>query len=746
MTDLLSQSIDQLFDEPWYQAKGGASPLVPALFQVSIAGHPYVITASQYDRVTVPLQRQATDESVEPGEQSLDIVGAWRRSQDNWFLGAGQEYLDNRFGFISVYVHSGETPSVRTRFWRSKGVNPWTEGALSLLDEYHKIKTGTTNPQVVAVGTDLFYWDGTALHVSVNPTAITPTWANVTAPTGGTWPTVHSMTTDGASLYLALGAHGVAKVAQGATSATTLRPSVASPKVTAKGTTGSTTYAYAIVATDANGFKSLVSTFRTVTNGNASLSTTNYNEVTWTAVAGAVSYDVLRGTSGKAVALGVTLTSFTDKGAVAPFTYTAPTTTTKNLQATFVAYANSFLLASAGPLLVTVGANGTTTKVLDHFNADFTWNAACPSPGVIYVAGHAGNVSEIYGTLISTTTFALTPPFIAGQVTNGEIVNAMTYYEGMVILATSLGVRAASAGSNNYLTTGPVISNLGASECCVPWATYVWFGVSDFAEDDGIYSGTAVSSGTGRLFLSEFSNPLLPAYTSDVLAPNGTTGTTTSVAVCRTTVFFAITGKGLYAPDGDKVAYGYLEAGWVRYGTVETKILVTATVRHDPLPSGASVQLDMVPFSGASFSLPASAQPGSIGPKTRVSAGNQVGEAFHVIPILKRATTATKGPVLRRWTSRAQVVSVRQDQITVPIIWRTEVVSPTGDGTYLPLTLEAEWQYLKTMEAQGTAFTYQEGALTYTAFIDQVELKGEKWTDQRQMIEGLLFVKLLTVN
>lgn len=745
LVDFTSQSIDQLFDDAFYWGSGSGTTLGP--YQVVIGTHRYVITPQQYDRMTVPLQRQATDESVEPGEQSLNIEGAWRRSQDNWFLGAGQLYLDNRFGFISVYVHSGETPSVRTRFWRSKGVNPWTEGALTLLSEYHKLKTGGSNPLCCAVGTSLFYWDGTHLYRSTSVLATAPVWTTITSPTAGAWPTIESMTTDGANLYLALGTHGVAKVASGGSAATTLRPGAATPSVAVKGTAGTTHYTYALVGTDAAGFKTLMGTVGGTTTGNAALSTTNYNLVTWTAVSGIVKWDVLRktGTTWKSLVTTATGTSFTDNGSHTLSAYTRPTTTTDNFQASFVCYGNSFLLAGAGPELCNIAANGACTRIFTHYNTAFVWQAGCGSPGAIFVSGYAGNISELYGISLSTTTFGLAPPQIAGQVTNGEIIYALCYYEGILILSTSLGVRAGSVNGTS-VTTGAVVTNLGASKCCVPWGAYVWFGISTFNETDGIWSGTNKSSGTGRLFLSEFSSPLLPAYTTDVLAPNGTTGTTTSVTVVGGAVLFCITGKGLYSPDGNLVAQGYLESGWVRYGTIETKILITATVRHTALPTGASVQLRIVPTAAPAFTLAASNVPGSIGPKGKVSAGNYVGEGFQVIPVLKRATTPKKGPSLRRWTCRAQVVSVRQTKIIVPLIWAPEIRNPQGEGSIVSLTLESERTYLQTLMFSGTPFVYQEGSSTYTAFIDQIEMKARTWTDTRNQLIGILFVSLLTVN
>ena len=61
--------------------------------------------------------------------------------------------------------------------------------------------------------------------------------------------------------------------------------------VTAKGTTGSTTYSYRVEALNSTGRTAACSRVQ-ITNGNATLSTSNYNELTWTAVSGAEAYNV----------------------------------------------------------------------------------------------------------------------------------------------------------------------------------------------------------------------------------------------------------------------------------------------------------------------------------------------------------------------------------------------------------------------------------------------------------------------
>ena len=69
--------------------------------------------------------------------------------------------------------------------------------------------------------------------------------------------------------------------------------------VTAKGTTGSTVYSYQLTAKDMDGNESLPCTTISNANGNASLSTTNYNECTWSnAGADAVEVCCYRGYDG----------------------------------------------------------------------------------------------------------------------------------------------------------------------------------------------------------------------------------------------------------------------------------------------------------------------------------------------------------------------------------------------------------------------------------------------------------------
>jgi len=71
----------------------------------------------------------------------------------------------------------------------------------------------------------------------------------------------------------------------------------AAPTVAAQGTTGATTWGYKVTAYDGLG-ETLASTETQITNGNATLSVTNFNLITPTRVSGAISYKVYRTTAG----------------------------------------------------------------------------------------------------------------------------------------------------------------------------------------------------------------------------------------------------------------------------------------------------------------------------------------------------------------------------------------------------------------------------------------------------------------
>lgn len=175
---------------------------VPNVGPVAIAGHVYQIEASQYERQTLEVLRGSADTGAEPGEQSLNTHGVWRRTGKDWRLGAGQTHFDD------------ET-SDRDRFLSSKGIDPWTARQLTLLPDTEQKRASTnTNLALLVIGAWLYMVDGAVLRFTADPTPSAPTFSACTAPAA-----IVAATSDGTSIWLACTGQPVQKATVGSTTA-----------------------------------------------------------------------------------------------------------------------------------------------------------------------------------------------------------------------------------------------------------------------------------------------------------------------------------------------------------------------------------------------------------------------------------------------------------------------------------------------------------------------------------------------
>jgi hypothetical protein len=160
----------------------------------------------------------------------------------------------------------------------------------------------SANGTYSALGTAASTTTGNAALSSVNASQIT--WVPVADAAGG----YLIVRTAGAATQGVIGrvAGGVNQffdtglVAQTGTSATQPQgtlPAPSAPTVTPTGTVGTTGYTYTVASISYNGVWSAASTGTATSTGNATLSTTNYNKITWTVVAGAVRYAIQRSVS-----------------------------------------------------------------------------------------------------------------------------------------------------------------------------------------------------------------------------------------------------------------------------------------------------------------------------------------------------------------------------------------------------------------------------------------------------------------
>jgi hypothetical protein len=179
------------------------TPTGPA-YEVAFAALPFFLAASDeqpYRRVTAQYRKQQIDQTREPGEQTL--TGWWVRSQSSFHLGAGIKYFEPI-----------QEESLRFQYTESKGIDVWTRGQATLLNDTASFYAGAAPAQLIGVndGTNdcIFVTDGSALKKITS--AGTPT----TITQAGTASTIYSLTTDGSNYYFINGT----KVHKGSVGAT----------------------------------------------------------------------------------------------------------------------------------------------------------------------------------------------------------------------------------------------------------------------------------------------------------------------------------------------------------------------------------------------------------------------------------------------------------------------------------------------------------------------------------------------
>lgn len=165
-------------------------------YDVAIADLPFLLASADDKPMTIglaPMRKDQFDNTKEPGEQSL--VGWWLRSQSTWIGGEGMLYQDpDEVGAANLQNRHA------IQYGHSVGLNPWTNGQLTLLrSTTQRVADVSANSHFVLGyndGTDR-YWSavGSSLKSDDGTTATAVTW-------GGTG-TIRSLASDGTAYYAA---------------------------------------------------------------------------------------------------------------------------------------------------------------------------------------------------------------------------------------------------------------------------------------------------------------------------------------------------------------------------------------------------------------------------------------------------------------------------------------------------------------------------------------------------------------
>ena len=233
------------------------------------------------------------------------------------------------------------------------------------------------------------------------------------------------------------------------------------PTVTVMGTAGSTTYSYAAVCNDGNGGSTTASPFVSVTNGNATLSGTNYNTIAVATEQGCQSWTILKtNTSTELGTINSPTGSLNDTGQ-ATTTYTGPTiNTTGELLALYLS-GNLTTLTAVGDLLSenaalqNIRVPGPVTQL------------AAPAAPTITTSGTAGSTTYTYYLVCHDRYGGSTVPSGAGSTGTGNASLSASNYN-VVTIPGELGcttwdvLSPDTAHSVALAVPGPTFNDMGA--------------------------------------------------------------------------------------------------------------------------------------------------------------------------------------------------------------------------------------------------------------------------------------------
>jgi hypothetical protein len=111
----------------------------------------------------------------------------------------------------------------------------------------------------------------------------------------------------------------------------------------------------------------------------------------------------------------------------------------------------------------TSGTDTLPATVKTHINPNWIWNDATAGPAAIYMSGNAGNNGEVWQVLFDEATNTIDMPgaTMVMSLPDGETVNAIHYYLGVLALGTSKGLRICPINVNGQVILGPLLYENG---------------------------------------------------------------------------------------------------------------------------------------------------------------------------------------------------------------------------------------------------------------------------------------------
>jgi hypothetical protein len=391
------------------------------------------------------------------------------------------------------------------------------------------------------------------------------------------------------------------------------------------------------------------------------------------------------------------------------------------------------LVAGHDNELFELDSAGAKIEVFTHPNTSWDWYDFAGGNVGIYAAGHDGLKSEIYLITVIDATGALQAPSPVAELPAGELVRAIDYFGGFLVIGTSRGVRIAQASQSGLLSYGPLIE-LGDVKGVAFEDRFAYVTCSAFPTFGG--------PGVVKLSMDRFVSSLVPAYAGS-FPVNASGYTAFDVGVADSAVVCLLGNLTNIQVAATAASYGSADAysGQITFGTDEPKNVQSAEVVFDALTSGQSVTLSIYDRQGGSQL--------TTGTTNTVGATSLTLEGFS--EILRESyeirLQATGQVIIRRWTTRAVVAPSRIPEEIILGLMLARSVKLDG-GQTVQLDPYVEWQYLLGLMSTRTKVDMVFGDETAEVWVDQVGVDGSwnRWDPGGHWPDGVVAVRLVTIQ
>lgn len=363
----------------------------------------------------------------------------------------------------------------------------------------------------------------------------------------------------------------------------------------------------------------------------------------------------------------------------------------------------------------------------EHPTDGWEWIGSATGQNAIYIAGRSGQLGGIYKVTIKTDG-TLDVPVEALEFPLGEYPTAIYGYLGGILIGTNKGVRYATPDSSANLTAGALIPTSGPVYDFTAEDRYVWF---TWTNHDGI------SSGLGRLDLGTATATNTPAYATDLMYTS--TNTVLDVHTFNNKRILAISGVGVVVEDSaNLVATGEIVTSTYRWGIPDRKFIAKFDIRTTPLVGEVTpyLSLDSGEYVGLnSHSVQGTTEHVSTGPQTKFI------EARFKLELER--STATTGPTLTRWMSRAYATPARSQLFVVPILMHKRL---QARGSEYEMDVNYELNLLRDLVTNPRVITYQENTESYSVILEDLQFQAVDGLEYEWDLEGTCTVTMRSVQ